>query len=240
MKETNPNGGEKRFYFDRLGDCFTEYMNEYDVQRRLVLIYEELLRGFPIKDKRILEVGCGAGHISRAAVERGADLCVLDIGCSLVKRVSATLNIDGAAGDACCLPFADNRFAAVISSECIEHTLDPEEAIREMVRVCAPGGIVCFTTPNRLWRPVLQLSVLLKIRKFAGIENWIWPNRAANLLQECGMESITFCGCHLWPFQLTFTQGLLRRIDAWGQRLYPVMISFGVTAVKPSLDKPLE
>lgn len=46
------------------------------------------------------------------------------------------------------LPFFDNKFAAVFANHVIEHLQDPWAAIREMLRVCEPGGVVCLITPD--------------------------------------------------------------------------------------------
>jgi ubiquinone/menaquinone biosynthesis C-methylase UbiE len=219
-------------YFDNIGELFDAYMNEYDVQRRLHLVFSVLLNNTDLRGKTVLEVGCGTGRFSQRIVELGGNLTVVDIGKNLVQAVCTKLGCQGLAADACALPIEDNRFDVVISSECIEHTLDPAGAIREMCRVCKPGGIVCLTTPNKLWYPVLWLSLVLRIRKFAGMENWIFPGRAKMVMRRYGFDALRIRGCHLWPFQLRFTQPVLGRLDLYSRWLYPVMINFGIVGQK--------
>lgn len=226
------NNHEHGTYFDKLGDDFELMMSDYDVQRRQVLVFEQLLGGRRLDGLSVLEVGCGTGRFSRRIAALGANLTVLDIGPNLVKTVSEQVGCKGVVGDACKLPFADETFDTVISSECIEHTPDPLAAIREMCRVCKKGGTVCFTTPNRLWYPVLWLSVKLRVRKFAGPERWIFPGTARKVMAAAGMGEMVVSGCHLWPFQLKFTRGLLARLDRSGATLYPAMINFGIAARK--------
>jgi SAM-dependent methyltransferase len=43
-------------------------------------------------------------------------------------------------GDAYALPYPDGSFSIVVSRYALHHLLDPEAALREMVRVCASGG----------------------------------------------------------------------------------------------------
>ena len=43
------------------------------------------------------------------------------------------------------LPFPDNAYGVVVSSEMLEHCAHPWLAINEMVRVCEPGGNVIVT-----------------------------------------------------------------------------------------------
>ena len=224
---------DEPYYFDRLGDDFENFMDNYDVSQRCRLIFDDLLSGVDWQGKTVLEVGCGTGRISREIAARKAELTVLDIGKHLVEQVVAALGCKGVVGDACRLPFPDNSFDRIISSECIEHTLDPKAAVREMCRVCRPGGIICLTSPNKLWYPVLWLSVKTGIRKFRGIENWLFPGRAGDVMKQCGIGRMRISGCHLWPFQLTFTRPALRYIDAHcAHYLYPAMINYGISGVK--------
>jgi len=219
-------------YFEALGDKFDEYISDYDVARRSALIFDDLLRDVALGGLKVLEVGCGTGRFSRQIAQQKAQLTVLDISGNLANAVSAKLGCEAAAGDACNLPFDDEAFDMVISSECIEHTADPLGAVAEMSRVCRVGGIVCLTTPNKLWYPILWLSEKLKVRKFAGPENWVFPWQVKKIMQRDGMSDIVVSGCHLWPFQLKFTRRILRRLDSYGRVLYPIMINFGIAGRK--------
>lgn len=55
-------------------------------------------------------------------------------------------------GDACNLPFADNRFDLVLATDVIEH-VDDVAALGEIARVLAPGGSVLISVPTfmALW-----------------------------------------------------------------------------------------
>ena len=54
-------------------------------------------------------------------------------------------------GDGTQLPFADNTFDVVITSEVLEHIQNDVSAIAEMVRVLKPGGRFAGTVPT--WFP---------------------------------------------------------------------------------------
>ncbi len=221
-------------YYEDLGEKFEEYMSDYDVQRRLDLMFSTLIERNELEGRRVLEIGSGTGRISREIVEAGAELTILDVGPRLVGDVAGGVGCSGVAGDALRLPFADGTFDVIVSSECIEHTLDPRLAIREMCRVCGPGGAVCLTTPNRLWYPAMRVSQKTGLRDYAGIENWLYPRQAAAVMKSQGMTDITISGCHLWPFQIRFLQPALKRVDALGKWLYPFMINIGILSRKRS------
>lgn len=223
---------DKQRYFENIGDDFYNFMDRYDVLQRKKLIFDNLLHGHNIENKLILEVGSGTGEFSLEIINRGGILIIFDIGLKLVSGNVARNNCLGVAGDACNLPFDDSVFDFVISSECIEHTLDPILSINEMCRVIKPFGIVCLTTPNRLWYPILLASQLLGIRKFSGIENWIFPQDAKKVMRNRNMCNIHLAGCHLWPFQISFSRLLLCKLDTLGKWLYPLMINFGIIARK--------
>ncbi len=223
---------DKIAYYEELGEKFEEYMSDYDVQRRLDLMFSTLIERNEFEGRRVLEIGSGTGRISREIVEAGAELTILDVGPRLVGDVAGGVGCSGVAGDALRLPFAEGTFDVIVSSECIEHTLDPWLAIREMCRVCSPGGAVCLTTPNRLWYLAMRASQKMGLRDYAGIENWLYPRQAAAVMKSQGMTDITISGCHLWPFQIRFLRPALKRVDALGKWLYPFMINFGILSRK--------
>jgi SAM-dependent methyltransferase len=48
-------------------------------------------------------------------------------------------------GDMLSLPVADDSFDIAYSVSALEHTTDPVKAVRELIRVCKPDGMILFT-----------------------------------------------------------------------------------------------
>ena len=99
---------------------------------------ERFIRSFesPVK---ILEVGSGNG---KNIAVRPDEMCGCDI-CPELVQECVDNGYDVVLADACCLPYEDNHFDAVISVAVLHHlsTVERrEQAIREMIRVCKPGG----------------------------------------------------------------------------------------------------
>lgn len=226
----NQSKNDSACYFERIGSNFDRWMSEYDVCRRAVLIRKHL--GKKAAYKSCLEVGCGTGKISEAVADIVGTLTVSDISEKLAREVGQKLNVPWMQQDACALGILDNSFDIVISSECIEHTPDPERALYEMIRVLKPGGLIVVTSPNKAWYPFLWLSMVTGVRRFAGRENWLFPRVAARILKSVGVHEVQLDGCHLFPWQIPLAKRILPFFDRAGESLYPVMINFCVTGIK--------
>lgn len=104
----------------------------------------------------LLDVSCGAGHLLRAASERGLRCTGIDISEEAVRL--ARENAPAAVvqtGDCEHLEFADASFDYVTCLGSLEHFPDMDRALAEMRRVATPAARFCIVVPNSeflLWR----------------------------------------------------------------------------------------
>jgi SAM-dependent methyltransferase len=221
---------------ERLGDRFADALSTYDTQRRVDVLVDEFLTDDMIAGRRVLDVGCGLGFFSERLVQRGAIVTACDVGPGLVEKTKTRARCEAVVADALRLAdtFGANQFDAVVSSECIEHTPSPADALKQMVAVVKPGGVVAVSTPNRLWQPVVRLASLLKLRPFDGYENFSTWNGIRRAFHGEGADVIAERGLHLFPFQFG-----LHQLSAWSDRhlqiARPLMINVCVLAKKQPL-----
>jgi ubiquinone/menaquinone biosynthesis C-methylase UbiE len=96
----------------------------------------------------VLDVACGGGIVVCAFAPHVRHATGIDMTPAMLdraRRLAAEKGIDNVTwdqGDVGSLPYADGTFDVVVTRFSMHHFLDPVGVLREMVRVCAPGGRV--------------------------------------------------------------------------------------------------
>ncbi len=219
-------------FYDSIAGEFDRIMNRYDLQRRLVTVFDVLLRDVDLTGKAVLDAGCGTGWFSMRACQRGAEVTALDIGPRLLSQVRHKCAAKTALGDVLDMQFEDHSFDMVISSECIEHTLDPQQAVRELIRVCRPGGLVVITSNNRMWYWLCALANKFHWRPYQGLENWPSWSQLRRWVEQQPAHIMEMRGIHLFPFQVSMLHPILRFLDRFGRSLGPLCVNQALLAVK--------
>ncbi|MEU5824483.1 class I SAM-dependent methyltransferase [Streptomyces sp. NPDC047803] len=95
---------------------------------------------------RLLDVGCGTGNVSAAALARGAAVRAVDAEPGMVAATRrAAPGTEVRAGTLPQLPYTDAEFDAVVGNFVLNHVGRPLEALVEMRRVARPGGRIAVT-----------------------------------------------------------------------------------------------
>ena len=100
---------------------------------------------------RVLDVGCAQGNFSLTLAERGRTVVALDLRSSFLRY----LRLKYERGRLCCVsasieafPFRPYAFDVILLGEVIEHVAYPEQLLRKLTELLAPGGVLVLTTPN--------------------------------------------------------------------------------------------
>jgi SAM-dependent methyltransferase len=172
----------------------------------------------------LLDVGCGPGTITAdlairlapgtvTAVDQSAG--VLDVAAAEVRRRGLS-NVTFASADTHALDFPDGAFDVVHAHQVLQHVPDPVQALREMRRVCAPGGIVAARDADYsgfVWFPRLPpLDRWRELYLCAARTNRGEPDAGRELLSwalAAGFDDVTPTGS-LWCYATPDTR------DWWG------------------------
>lgn len=99
---------------------------------------------------RVLELGAGDGVQTAVLMEIFLEVVPVDI--------APSGEVEGMViADAADLPFKDNSFDLIFSSNVLEHVEQLDVAFSEMKRVLAPGGIMIHSMPTGTWKVVQVL-----------------------------------------------------------------------------------
>ncbi|MGE2815707.1 class I SAM-dependent methyltransferase [Mycobacterium heidelbergense] len=172
----------------------------------------------------VLDIGCGPGTITAdlaarvapgavTAVDQSAD--VLDVARAEVGRRNLS-NVLFATADVHNLDIADDAFDVIHAHQVLQHVADPVRALREMRRVCRPGGIVAARDADYagfIWFPRLpELDLWRDLYQRAARANGGEPDAGRCLLSwalEAGFDDVTPTGS-LWCYATAATR------DWWG------------------------
>jgi 2-polyprenyl-3-methyl-5-hydroxy-6-metoxy-1,4-benzoquinol methylase len=222
-----------RFY-ERMaeGQDWDAWTNTFETKRRIDIIFGRLLAREAIVGRQLLDAGAGGGHFSACASALGAIVTSIDVGENLLAQVASRCNSTCVVGSVLDLPFDNGTFDVVLSTEVIEHTVDPLRGLREIARVTKTGGRVVITTPCRLWQPVVRMASALKLRPYQGYENFIWPKAAKRSLEEAGFRIDQFFGFNAFPLFYAPFESVLKALDVLGPYVPSLFVNFAVSGVK--------
>ena len=175
------------------------------------------LSAFLVPGATVLDVGCGPGTITVEMAERVAPAQVVGI-----ERVAdplgqarelaqsrAVTNVSFELGDAYALAAADNSYDVVHAHQVLQHLSNPVAALKEMLRVCDPDGVVAARDADyaaMTWYPQnLLLDRWLELYHAIAYGNQAEPDAGRRLLSwalQAGARDIT-TGASMWCFATT-------------------------------------
>lgn len=131
-----------------MANSFTEIILKYDNLESFI-VRKEILKSveniIPKMDGAVLDSGCGSMPYKKIILEN------TNVTSYIGLDIETGLNYEGVKADVLwdgnIMPFDNERFDVVISTEVLEHVPDSDKYLAEVKRILKPGGIFFFTVP---------------------------------------------------------------------------------------------
>lgn len=138
-------------FFDRHSDEFPTDVPVDDGRSRTVSAVTP-------EGAKVIEVGCGKGRFLSALrrLKPSVECTGVDISRQMLHCLPN--GVRGVQGSLESIPLPDDTYDVTFSVEAIEHSANPSAAIREMLRVTRPGGIVLVIDKQRSHRGRLSTA----------------------------------------------------------------------------------
>lgn len=164
--------------------------------------YGHLLSNVKIGDKEVLDVGPGNSRLPRFLAKTGAKVTMLDMDMPLEETtVKKSKNLKFVLGDMTKMSFKDNKFDIVVCISAIEH-VDMKKsgyykkrdykkrailAVKEMIRVLKPNGLLYLTTDFYLSRQSTDKWTYTK-NKIRGAFEMSFLKVMVDEMERCGIK----------------------------------------------------
>ena len=161
----------------------------------------------------VLDIGCGAGLLSEAMAEHGAQVTGVDPSernISIARRHAAGRGLDIGYRVGTAESLGERTFDVVLNMEVVEHVEHLADFMAHCCALTRPGGLQFVATINRTW-----LSFLVAIVGAEHLLRWLprgthrWkkfvtPAEAAGLLHAGGLELLAKRGVSVNPLTRDF------------------------------------
>ena len=165
-----------------------------------------------LRDKRVIDIGCGGGILSEAMAAKGAHVTGIDLsekalGVARLHKLESGAGVDYRLVAAETLAAeSPNAFDVVTCMEMLEHVPEPAATVASLARLLRPGGTLFVSTLNRNLKAFLLAIVgaeyLLRLipRGTHEYERFIRPAELARWARAAGLTLKGTAGIELNPF----------------------------------------
>lgn len=176
-----------------------------------------------VAEKRVLDVGCGAGILSEGLAQRGAQVTGIDMGAEplQVARLhlhESNLSIDYIQSTAEAMSQKIDHddtqaFDVITCMEMLEHVPNPESVIQACADSCKPGGHVFFSTINRNPKAfafaIVGAEYVLNLvpKGTHAYQKLIKPSELASMARKSGLVIEAIAGMEYNPLSKEYSLG---------------------------------
>lgn len=172
-----------------------------------------------LQGKRLVDVGCGGGILTEGLAKAGADALGVDLSEDLIDiadlhglETGVTAHYQKISAEALAAE-QPASFDHVTCMEMLEHVPDPASIIQACATLVKPGGMVFFSTLNRVPKAYLLAIVaaehVLKMvpKGTHEYKTFIQPAELSQMARNVGLELQGMIGIEYSPFTKAFRLG---------------------------------
>lgn len=168
-----------------------------------------------IRDKALIDVGCGGGILSEALAKLGAQVSAIDLAPQSIEIAKLHLYESNLSVNYECVEVGDKAaqspesFDVVTCMEMLEHVPDPAYIIQECAKLLKPNGMAFFSTLNRNLKSyalgVIAAEYVLNLvpQGTHDYQKFIKPAELRNMLKQAGFELVALSGMTYNPISQT-------------------------------------
>lgn len=134
-----------REYFDRVASKWDEMRRSFFTEE----VREGAYRAAGVVSGKIAaDIGCGTGFITEGLLEKGFKVIAVDQSPAMLDELRSAMgspSLECRQGEAESLPLDDGSVDYAFANMFLHHVESPPVAIREMVRILKPGGVLVIT-----------------------------------------------------------------------------------------------
>jgi SAM-dependent methyltransferase len=165
--------------------------------------------------QRVLDVGCGAGHLL-AALEpsTGVGIDVSGAAVAAARRDYGARGlrfVEGDGSDPAVLAQAGGPFDVILLVNVVTELTDVQATLEALRAVCHRRTRVFVYSYSRLWQPVLRLAEMLRLKHHPPPDSWLPPEEIRNMLGLADFEVVRRDEHVIFPVGVPLLSGLLNR-----------------------------
>jgi len=154
----------------------------------------------------VLEIGCGSGDLLAALSPDGVGVDVSPGMIEEARRRHPGLEFIVGAGEEIEL---GRTFDVIVLSDLVPYVHDLVALFERVAEHSHPRTRIVIHSYNRLWKPIIRIAELLRLKPRKPLRNWVAPSDVRNLLQLAGLDVVAETRRILMPKQVPVLTGLL-------------------------------
>ncbi len=179
---------------------FDEVAGGFDYYGQTTKLRAQCIKNYLSSDSKILDVGIGDGGLA-SLYHTNQNIVGIDISSNMLKIAKQRAPyVKLVSGDGQHLPFGDETFSCVVSSETMYYADNPIYFLQELYRVIRKGGRVIIISRNELWHFLDGVREILKLGRVDRLNyRAFYPREFKEALWKAGFKKIETKGVGVFP-----------------------------------------